>query len=164
MLSSDSEIPSTFSSAAMSLRTRLPHRSANSTEWVAARMLCVGLFARYQDGSRIDTYVLLAEPGGANSNNTSSSPAKNASISLMIRWWCLAGSKPLYLAHSVRLLRVDLRLSSSSAAAVESMRSVICLNTISHDGRELGIAHRARIDFRKRLRDWLCWFSVSTIE
>src|SRR5262249_14228585 len=94
-------------------------------------MLWVGLAARYQEGSRTDTYVLLADPGGANSNSTSSSLLRKASISLMKSWWCGAGSKPLWRAHSVRLLRVDRRFRSSAAALAGS----VCLSIHSSPAR-----------------------------
>ena len=90
--------------------------------------------------------MLLAEPGGAKSSSTSSSLLRKLSISPIISWWCLAGSKPLYLAQSARLLRVNRRLSSSSAAATELVRSVIGLDSVAHDGGEFRIAHRAWIN------------------
>src|SRR6185312_11340736 len=104
-------------------------------------MLCVGWLARYHEGSSTETYVLLAEPGGAKRRSTSSSLSRKDSISLIISRWWAAGSKPLCCAHSAKLLRVDRRLRSSSAAATELVRSGIGLNSVSNNSCQLCIAH-----------------------
>jgi hypothetical protein len=69
-------------------------------------MLCVGCFAKYQAGNRIEPYVLFALPGGMNTANLWIDP-RETPISLAINSrWCGAGSNPLILAHWLNDRRV----------------------------------------------------------
>lgn len=63
-------------------------------------------------------YVDLADPGGMNTPSLGISPLANASRFSISSLWCLAGSKPQYLHHSVKLRLIE-RLVSSSFAASE---------------------------------------------